>query len=654
MSKSLASALFLTLVAGCLAGCSDSGSSADAAVEASVDGAGDAAQDARSDMAPRDVLARDMPLTPPPADICSAGWCLRHPLPFPATLYSAWTRTAVAPAKLYAVGDVGTILTYDGATWRRMSSGVVSPLLGVWGRGASDLYVSTSIPQYHVVRHHDGTTWREVFRTERVGSITAISGTASHLYLTTYESQRGRVVRQESSGFVRVHSAPLAGTRYLSIATSNGGQVVAVGTGGAIAAFDASSWKNETSGTVNMLNGAVFVGGEAYVVGANGTVLRRAMPGAPWKPMATGTSATLYAVWGQVADDVYAVGELQASLGARRRYVVLHFDGKSWSKVYEGSPASASTNATGALRAVTARDSDVIAVGLLGTVVGKLAGAGWKRISSRATDTALFSAWVDDSRVVVGGHSGQLLEQQPNNRWVTSKLGLPFTVRALWGISNVLYAAGSGAIYRHDGSTWSAVSPGDNQVSVFGLWGASENDVFAVGQNGIVLRYDGKTLKPMASGTSLTMQGVWGVSASAVFAVGGNAVIKYDGTQWSTLTVGDAKHDYRGVWGTSASNLYVVGRDGEAKKALVRRYDGNAWTDVLIDSDAVLTNISGTGPSDVVAVGSSGLVASYDGTKWIKQSIGIPYTLTSVRCSPKQGCFAVSLLATVVQRAPTP
>ena len=53
-----------------------------------------------------------------------------------------------------------------------------------------------------------------------------------------------------------------------------------------------------------------------------------------------------------------------------------------------------------------------------------------------------------------------------------------------------------------------------------GVWGSSNSDVFAVGDGGTILHYDGSTWTTMNSGTNYSLTGVWGSTSSDVFAVG--------------------------------------------------------------------------------------------------------------------------------------
>ena len=57
---------------------------------------------------------------------------------------------------------------------------------------------------------------------------------------------------------------------------------------------------------------------------------------------------------------------------------------------------------------------------------------------------------------------------------------------------------------------------------LFGIWGSSATDVFAVGRRGTILHYNGSNWSPMTSGTTTDLVDVWGSSSNDVFAVGDN------------------------------------------------------------------------------------------------------------------------------------
>jgi hypothetical protein len=98
--------------------------------------------------------------------------------------------------------------------------------------------------------------------------------------------------------------------------------------------------------------------------------------------------------------------------------------------------------------------------------------------------------------------------------------------------------------------------------SLEGVWGSSGSDVFAVGDNGTILHYDGSTWSPMASGTTNNLFGVWGSSETNVFAVGSNGtILHYNGSTWSSMKSGTTNR-LEGVWGSSGTDVFAVGEYG--------------------------------------------------------------------------------------------
>jgi len=91
--------------------------------------------------------------------------------------------------------------------------------------------------------------------------------------------------------------------------------------------------------------------------------------------------------------------------------------------------------------------------------------------------------------------------------------------------------------------TWQNPLPQGNHLR--GVWGRSGSDVFAVGDDGTILHYNGTSWSSMDSGTSEHLNGVWGHSGSDVFAVGnGGAILHYDGTSWSYMFSGTSEDLY--------------------------------------------------------------------------------------------------------------
>ena len=78
---------------------------------------------------------------------------------------------------------------------------------------------------------------------------------------------------------------------------------------------------------------------------------------------------------------------------------------------------------------------------------------------------------------------------------------------------------GGGTVLHYSGTAWSAQNSGSTQP-LYGIWGSSNNAVFAVGDASTILRYGGTAWAPQTTTASMNLRGVWGSSPTNVFAVG--------------------------------------------------------------------------------------------------------------------------------------
>src|SRR5437868_5832510 len=120
------------------------------------------------------------------------------------------------------------------------------------------------------------------------------------------------------------------------------------------------------------------------------------------------------------------------------------------------------------------------------------------------------------------------------------------------------------------------------------------------------------------SAASQRLFGVWGSSASDVWAVGYETLVHYNGTAWSSVTpsLTGTGQVLRSVWGTSASNVWAVGYDSPAFTAKILHYNGASWSTVASGTTNPLVSVWGSSASDVWAVGDLGTIVHYDGTTW--------------------------------------
>lgn len=69
---------------------------------------------------------------------------------------------------------------------------------------------------------------------------------------------------------------------------------------------------------------------------------------------------------------------------------------------------------------------------------------------------------------------------------------------------------------------------------LFDVWGAESDDVFAVGESGTILHWDGTAWSDMAGGGDDDLRAVWGTTGDNVYAVG-DRLYHYDGSAWQLV-----------------------------------------------------------------------------------------------------------------------
>ncbi len=247
--------------------------------------------------------------------------------------------------------------------------------------------------------------------------------------------------------------------------------------------------------------------------------------------------------------------------------------------------------------------------------------------------------------------------------WTRDALPAGSYVAAIGGTAaNDVWAVGNG-IFHYDGATWSdALPPHHQPVGLGAISVVARDDVWAVGGNGLVAHFDGKTwtldrpdvtrVSPtMASHYDLldvsawagevwvsasradyyrfdgktwsavhavrSMQMFWGSSPHDVWLPGGVAA-HFDGKAWSSMpqfprTVG------RSVHGTSASDVWMVGWVGPPRDKVgsVTHFDGATWTEVPMPAETrLLWTVYAARADEAYAVGDDGTAVVWNGKSW--------------------------------------
>ena len=218
-------------------------------------------------------------------------------------------------------------------------------------------------------------------------------------------------------------------------------------------------------------------------------------------------------------------------------------------------------------------------------------------------------------------YNGTAWSHVPELRWRS--------LHDVWGSSaaNVWGVGEKGELVRWDGAAWTlhrydgtSVAPkplGDfgtpaGTYTLRGVWGSSASNVFAVGDSGVVLRYNGTAWTRMTTGTTAQLNDVWGSGPSDVYAATATGrLLRFNGTAWSFVSGVQAPGALRAVWGSAANNVYAVGDGG-----MMMRYNGSSWSRVRLPTRDVLYAVWGTGASNVYAAGGGGALYRWNGTAW--------------------------------------
>jgi len=545
------------------------------------------------------------------------GWMWHNPLPQGNSLQSLWGSSA---NDVYAVGDGGTILHYDGSQWTIMSTGTKDIMYGVWGSAANDVYAVA----VKAILHYDGTDWTRL-SFDIPGYLYGIWGTSSTDIFAVGEV--GTILHYDGTDWYLMESntrKPLQ-----SIWGSSETDIFAVGYEGTIIHYDGVSWSEMSSGTTQHLKSVWGTSStNIYAVGDGGTIVH--YDGIMWSSIQSGTTGYLNDIWGSSENDIY-IATLNGSL--------LHYDGIAWSTLYTGVEEH--------LRSVWgSAPDDIFTVGYAGRIV-HYDGSMWTEISSGISEQ-LYSVWTNpDSDIFVAGHAGVAMRYD-GNTWEEMHFGGTGGVD-IWGFSNndVFVVGYNGKVYHYDGITWVAMNTG-NTVYLESIWGSSGDDVFAVGNGGLILHYDGSTWSPIISGTENDLNAVWGSAPQDVYAVGQyGTILHYDGSGWTGIDVTTMSLD--GIWGSAPNDVFAVGIAGT-----ILHYDGSTWMEMDSGTIRRLRDVWGTSSSDVFVVGDWGTVLHYDGATWSEMDNYAGSTLYGVCGNSGTDFFIVGVWGNILQYGEIP
>lgn len=204
----------------------------------------------------------------------------------------------------------------------------------------------------------------------------------------------------------------------------------------------------------------------------------------------------------------------------------------------------------------------------------------------------------------------------------------PFVCTSIFAFeANDIWLTSGGNFAHWNGSSFqrTCLVSGTIQGELLKLWGISSSNLYCVGRNGTVIRYNGSTWQSMPSGTDVDLLDVWGSpDGSTVWACGYKSngsesiLLRYDGTQWEEYghapPQGVYQNLFAGVWfARSIDSAYVIGDRGVFRHA---QGSPTGFRRALSGLPYFPHRIRGVERNDVVLVGDAAMIWHFNGLTW--------------------------------------
>ena len=576
-------------------------------------------------------------------------------------LWSGWT----GDGELFVVGDEGRILHFTGEAdaqgqlWHPMPVPANMPLHGIWGLNANNLY---AVGWMGSLLHYDGEQWQQL---------------------------RGGVIDERTSRFAACEE----NTPLFAIDGNEQGQAWAVGDDGVILHFDGVLWQSEPSPTKINLRAVSCAGNDTvYAAGGEGTVLKRDANGV-WTqldcPLGSGFTTLL------VQDDgslLLGGGRYFVDAGGFRGELVRYQNGQFQAlnfeepmprlrslKSYKGGVLIVgdqghlyylkdlrldkleSNSRHDLMDIIVLSTGEALAVGDFGTIM--TAAEDFTKALARPPQEAEASLWevmaVPSKHQLWGviegtngdcyacGEAGSVWHLPAGaNEWQALPAPSELAVHCLWDSGNGLFAAGQlGRIYRFGGTEWTLHFELHLDVTIMAMWGSSPESIYAVGDEGLVLHFDGLRWQRMPSGTQSALYSLWGWDNEHLLAPGDfGLMLRYNGKEWGEFNINSESFLY-GVWGDSLSNIYTVGLSGT-----LAHFNGQRWQQMATRLREDLLGIDGSAAAGAFAVGTRGCVLRLDGGQWLTEPSGVDAGLRAVCATQGGAVYTVGDRGTIIRR----
>lgn len=583
--------------------------------------------------------------------LCLQGFCWENPLPQGNTLNAAF---AFGPKAVWAVGEVGTVLFWNGEKSALVDLGTNADLFAVWGSSPDDLYVAGD---EGTIFHFNGATWvREVppgtyrintlwvsptgvafaganggpiLKRSPAGMWTAMtlnpSNTSDVLAMTgldtgeVYATTTTRVYRLPTlSSNMWLGENPWAGnpnTRETMAMAALGPQLYAgwkvtnQSFGQLFERQSDAGWRQYGPNIPGGVGALTVTLAGPWVATLSGLVTRVG-PDGGLSPTGTSRDAGLRAITPITIDSVFAGGELGtmevvSDAGARE----LFFGGTTTARGVCGFGETMTFPSQAYAPAEQRVVYDRVAMGDR---------ARWDPVVRMASSQDWHACFADQpNRVFIVGNQREYLRQSMgvfvtddfvnDNDWFGA-WGAPGGPYWFVNDGNTVYTSATGAAATFNASI--AASPR-------GIWGVASTDIVAVGATGGLTRYNGTwaNVSPLPQAN----RQLRAVHAQA-FSDGGSLYsIVGTGTAWRRFPDGgfvadfiDAGHRLTGTYVMPAGDIWAAGDDGGTTqgRGVLWHFEPTTqlWSPMPVPSTRAFNAMGGFGDTGPFIVGTGGAI----------------------------------------------
>ncbi len=137
------------------------------------------------------------------------------------------------------------------------------------------------------------------------------------------------------------------------------------------------------------------------------------------------------------------------------------------------------------------------------------------------------------------------------------------------------------------------------------VWGSGPSDVWAAGDKGQILHFNGQAWAPSPSGTEEDLTGIVGTGPANVYVSGEKGgIYHWDGKDWRQVADTPDTALVQ-MWASGPDDVWAVGIDNADEVGTMRHWNGTKWEGQAISGASSLWGIGGTGPKDVWMIGTS-------------------------------------------------